>query len=126
MKSWIGIFVGLVAPVPAPLVGASSVAAALPQAAAPRATSSTLSNVLGSPATWLLNEYVPNQVDIWRTPATETCAAGQGHLTFNAAVATQDDMNRFWAMVTTAKATNRQITIWHDSTTCYISSFNIV
>ena len=75
------------------------------------------------PATkWRLENYTGDQLYVWYTASRTYC--NQGHLKL-AANATQSDRNRFWAAVSTAKANDKKMLVFFESTTCTVSSFGL-
>ena len=75
--------------------------------------------VVASPASWRLQNYIGNGVTVYYT-GVSTCPSGG--LTFGSG-ATIDDINRFWTLILTAKATGAQVGVYYDNVTCLISSF---
>ena len=82
------------------------------------------------PTTWLLQDYIgsPAGVVLWRMPLpNNNCynsGVGTTGLSFPSTV-TDQEANRFWSLVLTAKAANIVIGVWYDNSTCLISSFYI-
>jgi len=77
--------------------------------------------VLELPTNWRLENYPSShEVHLWFTGASE-CT--NGHIYFSGASA--DDMNRLWAIVTTAKIANRKVGLQYTGTAgaCTIISF---
>jgi hypothetical protein len=70
------------------------------------------------PSNWRLQNYVSNDtINIWFTSVSACPNAG---LSFPASV-TQEQKNRFWSMVLTAKAQNKRMGVYF--TSCVIDSF---
>ena len=75
------------------------------------------------PATrWRLENYTGDSLYVWYTGSKTYC--NQGHLKL-AANATASDRNRFWATVSTAKANDKKMMVYYESTTCTITSFGL-
>ncbi len=75
------------------------------------------------PTAWRLENYVAeHKVVLWFTGATG-CINGN----LNGTGMTQDDYNRLWSLILTAKASNRPVGVRYtaDSLTCNIVSFYI-
>lgn len=86
---------------------------------------SAMTLVTNSPSAWRMENYAgPSGVTIWFT--SSPCSAGQ--VTFGSS-ATQADMNRLWATVTTAKTTGRKMFLYFDNAnapaSCPIISFGL-
>jgi hypothetical protein len=78
-------------------------------------------NMYGSPATWRLEDYTSgSDVVAWFTGSNCT----NGKISFPAGT-TQQEKNRFYAMVLTAKLNGKNVGVYYDNTsaTCPISSF---
>jgi hypothetical protein len=69
------------------------------------------------PTAWRLQDYLDGYVTLFYTPST-ACANGLLKLS-----GTEESRNRLWALIMTAKATNKVVGIFYDSSTCLISSF---
>jgi hypothetical protein len=74
------------------------------------------------PTSWLIQNYVPNQVVLWFTGSP--CSNGQ--LTFPS-TAVQADQDRLWAMIMTAKATGQTVYLYYINVDggCIIQSFGL-
>jgi hypothetical protein len=72
------------------------------------------------PTTWRLQNYIGSNMYVWFTGSP--CAGGS--LVLGASVST-DDKNRFWALVLTAKASQKTVGIYYETTSgvCNITSF---
>ena len=77
-------------------------------------------NIEAVPTGWRMQNYVPNDLVVYYTPAT--CLGGQ--LSF-APSATTEDKNRFFSLVLTAQATGRKIGVFYETVSgaCQITSF---
>jgi hypothetical protein len=86
------------------------------------ATAQTLTGITAVPTSWLIQNYVPNQLVLWFTGST--CTNGQ--LVFPS-TAIQADQDRLWATVLAAKATGQQIIVYYyvSGGGCFISSFGV-
>ena len=76
-----------------------------------------------SPATWRLQNYVPNVLVAYYTPST--CASQVITFPSNA---TQDDRNRFYALVLSAQTTGKKVGVYYETVSggCQITSFYTV
>lgn len=72
----------------------------------------------GDPATWRLQNFVPNTVMAFFTGSP----CSNGRLSFSTS-ATVQDKDRFFSMVLTARATGRKMGVYYDTTSCEIYSF---
>lgn len=86
------------------------------------AAAQTLVQLVAVPTSWLLQNYVPNQVTVFFSGSS--CLSGQ--LIFPS-TAIQADQDRLWAMILTAKATQQAVVVYYyvSGTSCYISSFGL-
>lgn len=73
------------------------------------------------PNAWKVEDYVGGSPVVWYTTATP---CNQGALTFPTS-ATASDIDRLWATVALARATQQQMFVRYDNTTCQIVSFGI-
>jgi len=104
------------------LAGAASLALASSNASA------TQVNYEAVPTTWLLQDYIgiPAGVVIWRMPLpNNNCSTVNGTTLSFPSTVTDEEADRFWSMVMTAKAANIVVGVWYDNSTCLISSFYI-
>lgn len=106
------------------IAGASILAAAL----AATAAGATTVEIVEVPTNWMPTDYVgsPSGVTVWYVDnlpsgVCQPQQAGNGHLVFTSP--SEDEMNRFWAMILTAKTTGHTVFIYYDNVTCAISSF---
>jgi hypothetical protein len=86
------------------------------------ASAQTLVAIQAVPTSWLIQNYVPNQVVLWFTGSS--CTSGQLVFTSNAVQADQD---RLWAMILAAKATGQQVIVYYyvSDGGCIIQSFGL-
>lgn len=78
------------------------------------------------PTGWKMENYVGGSpaVVVWYT--TATCSnATTGQALIFPSNATTEDQNRFWATVTTAKATQQMMFVRYDDVSCQILSFGV-
>jgi hypothetical protein len=83
----------------------------------------TLISIQAVPSAWLIQNYVPNNTDLFYTGSS--CLNGQ--LIFPS-TAVQADQDRLWALILTAKSSGQQVLLYYYVTggNCYISSFGLV
>lgn len=72
------------------------------------------------PTNWRLQNYENNSqpVTLWYTGSN----CDNGHLILPAS-ATEEDRQRLFSLILTAKAANQKVGVFYDSSTCVISSF---
>ncbi len=75
----------------------------------------------GDPATWRLQNYVPNDVKVFFSGSP----CQYGRLQFPASATTQDK-DRFFSMVLTARSTGRNMGVYYDNVSCDIWSFYLL
>lgn len=72
------------------------------------------------PTNWKLENYMNDNIVVWYTESV----CQNGKLTFSDNATTQDK-NRFWSTLLSAKATNSEVFVRYESTTCNIESFGV-
>jgi hypothetical protein len=75
----------------------------------------------GDPATWRLQNYVPNNIMVFFTGSP----CQYGRMQFSSA-ATVQDKDRFFSMVLTARSTGRKMGVYYDDVSCDIWSFYLM
>jgi hypothetical protein len=86
------------------------------------ASAQSIVGITAVPTSWLIQNYVPNQVVLWFTGSP--CSNGQ--LIFPP-TAVQADQDRLWAMILAAKATGQQVVVYYyvNNGACIISSYGL-
>jgi len=82
------------------------------------------------PSDWFIQDYIgsPAGVTLWRANLPNgDCVQSQTGSTYLAfpSTVTDQEVNRFWSSVLSAKATGTKVGIYYDNQTCIISSFFI-
>lgn len=80
----------------------------------------TLVELQAVPSTWQIQEYFPNQTELFFTGSS--CTNGQ--LQFPS-TAVQADQDRLWALILAARASGQSVIVyyWVSGTNCYISTY---